>query len=826
MFPIRTVLATLAALLLACPQLHAQVLTPEQRLAMQLSRAASFIIDADPLTAEAIDKAVLLFQQAAELDPDDPELWRFVMNVANLAERDNLYEQAVTRLLRLQPEDDTVQLRRINIDLERFNTVELRARRYRQLLAPELRDRIGPPLASRLALDLALMLRRSGDVRGFSDALAEAVAIDPSNRAAAAIAAGFFRMNVQDPFAEAELLTNLMLADPTDVVTQTALAELLLENGAYPAAERIYDLVARNHDAVDRTPAPGLLADQALAQWAAGHPELALQTIYIRQKEIDERLRRQALEQNPELNRVELARMHAPIDLTLATVRAAILASQGAEETLQAVARSMEMYSQLLVEGREDGQELGPSETAQIQIRMAWISAWLGNNPQDVQTLLDQARQYKPLNDVADARFRGWIAIHEHRLEDAVSILSPVAAGDPAAGLGLALALHQLGKPKDAARAYLALARANPGSLVGIWAVNRLAQLLNARAPLSNAAQKMNAMIQSISPVFFRFPDSPRSAVDFRLVPRKLTVEPFEPLIIDVQLVNNSPYPLAINRDGPLRPQVAIVFLTLFKSMRIAEELEPIIVDIDRRLRLEPGQHLSVPVDLRRCQLGDVMKVIALRGTLIEVRGLFNFIVSERGVLETALLGCEERTHTIRLEGARVDSDWIDAALQAIADPGDPELLPTLALLSNIAAQRLARATPEQLELQDRVRDAFIDAYPKLDEASQAWLVGMMPAELNIRPSERRLATLRQMVLKDDNALAHLVYLLYQIYGPEDPILQIALASDNPRVRSVAEGYIEMMELQRERARRQLKPAEPVAPPAGRAPRDLGGQQP
>ena len=53
-------------------------------------------------------------------------------------------------------------------------------------------------------------------------------------------AVGFFRMNVDDPYAEAELLTSLVLADPTVIEPQTLLAQLLLENRAYTGAARLY----------------------------------------------------------------------------------------------------------------------------------------------------------------------------------------------------------------------------------------------------------------------------------------------------------------------------------------------------------------------------------------------------------------------------------------------------------------------------------------------------------------------------------------------------------------------------------------------------------
>ncbi|MBD3336949.1 MAG: hypothetical protein GF355_15660, partial [Candidatus Eisenbacteria bacterium] len=189
-------IATVAPLVVALASAAGDGPTAEERLAVQFRRAAARVIDAETLTVPAIEAAMSFLDEALALDPDNPELWRFAAELAVLADDQQAQAEAIERLVELDPRDTKARLMRLNLALERYDTVEGRVEAYRRLLAPEQRERIGSPTASRLALDLALLLRRHGDLDGFAEALGEAAALDPANRAAAAIAAGFFRMRV------------------------------------------------------------------------------------------------------------------------------------------------------------------------------------------------------------------------------------------------------------------------------------------------------------------------------------------------------------------------------------------------------------------------------------------------------------------------------------------------------------------------------------------------------------------------------------------------------------------------------------------------------
>ncbi|MDY7108041.1 MAG: hypothetical protein SYC29_05335 [Planctomycetota bacterium] len=643
-------IATVAPLVVALASAAGDGPTAEERLAVQFRRAAARVIDAETLTVPAIEAAMSFLDEALALDPDNPELWRFAAELAVLADDQQAQAEAIERVVELDPRDTRARLMRLNLALERYDTVEERVEAYRRLLAPEQRERIGSPTASRLALDLALLLRRHGDLDGFAEALGEAAALDPANRAAAAIAAGFFRMRVDDPCGEAELLTNLLLADPTDVTTQIALAKLLLEHGAYAGAEKLYDLATRNQQMSGRAPTAGLLADKAVAEWANGNPEAALATVRQRQRDAETRQDARLASEEPDLDprrRAQRAREQAMIPSTLAAVRAAIHLERGDEQAAESVRKALQTYA-FIIEQIRAAPEVTDADIARLKLEMAWVAVWLAGDVSTVSSLLEDVEQLKPLSETARARFDGWLALCRGEVSEAVSRLEGSAETDPAAGLGLAEAYLRMDRRRDAARVLLDVARAQPGTLIGIGAANHLVDLLGRRVPLSEQAREMEALIDSIPSSFFRYPETPSLAVGLVVEPVKTTFGPYEPAVVNIVVTNNSPnYAFAIDRDGPIRPEVLVEYTTTLTAQALERVPQAVVVDIDRRLRLDPLERIVIPVDLRCLQLGDALDTHAMSGTIVRVKATLNGVITGRGAVRPMLLGSARWSPTI-----------------------------------------------------------------------------------------------------------------------------------------------------------------------------------
>jgi len=754
-----------------------------QLLADQWMRTARAIMANEPVTVEKIEVSTLLAQMAAEKAPRYDTAWRFVLTMADFGEQRDLQRAAVERLATLAPTDEVIRLRRLNQAIDELDTAEEREALYERLLAPERRAEVGPAVASRLALDLALLKQAQGDLDSFSKWLAEATAIDASNRKAAALAAGFFRANVEDPAAEAELLISLTMADPTDAMSMLTLAQLLLEHGAFDSAERLYRLSLKVAQLTGNpTITDDLIADAAIAQWGHGDATSALRMILEHQRIRDQIIRAQMKKDNDALTPLDLAKEHAMLSPTLCSVRAMIQRGLGGELAARALQETIASYDNAIAQAGT-AETADPATQARLLLEQASVMFWLGADIEEAASRVAQAAALSPLTPEAQARFDGWKALRQGDTAKARATLEPLANDDPLAAIGFALALIEEGERKESARQLLAVARRQPGTLLGVWAYDTLTTMLGQRFTVSETARKLDQLVAKMPAVFDRYVDDPSLAVSLRVLPTKVRFSPFEPLTLNIEITNHTNVPMGIDREGPIRPHVALIASPQVAGVRLPRELKPFIVDIDRKLRLEPHERMVITVDLRQSSLAMILDTQALRGATITVRALMNFMVTPQGALRPAILGSEVVTERIRVDGVRVTRDWLQEVLGAIMQPDSVSDLIQLALLAPVAGAGAGENAPaDDKQLLDDAFTALIDAFPKLSPTAQAWLIG-------VAPKTARMEQIRAMARRSNDPGLILSYLIHQSTGVDDPMFDTARRGDNATLRELAEKF-------------------------------------
>lgn len=772
--------------------------TTSQMLAVELIRAAQGPAAAQPLTTTSLEAALLLANEAVALDPDNAELWQVALQIALLAEDEPTKRRAADRLLKLDPEDERVRLMRLNVALERHQTAEDRTEAYQTLLADNNIARIGAAVASRLALDLALLYQRQGETERFSQWLSKAISWDSSNRAAAAIATGFFRMNVADPVAEAELLINLMIADPTDVTTQVALAQSLLEQGAFAGAIRFYGLVVRSQEADGRSPANHLISDYAMAVWGNGDAGAALDVLKRRQAMMEVSYKQLFAREQPDLPPDQADKIINTLNRDLLAVMAVIhhsledeAAAASRDQVLDAYATAIEQAREDLREAQESARSVDSfnNTLANLHLERAWLGLWLGADAAAMMEDVEQADGVQPISDMARSRFAGWKALREGDHEAALEQLRPLADQDTSARIGVALALEQQGRNRDAAREFLIAVQSQPGSLIGLWTAQRLERMLGQRMPKSEEATRLERLVATVSVQFDRTVDDPSRAISLRLIPRKVTFAPHEPLRVDIEITNLSGYPLAIDRNGPIRSQLLI--LPSIRSADVASlgNLRPFVIDIGRRLRLAPHQKLTIPLDLRHYQPGDALNNLVVGGGIVRVKTILNFNMTPQGLPVPGLYGQEVEAPLLRVDGFRIGDTWLreSTASMAQAGPDSPvELLTRMAVLGHVIAPRLSfDVEPEQQQLISDARQALAEGFARLDPIAQAFVMATLPqGEGNAIEGIQPILTIAQ---KSTDRLVQLAYLLFFSSGATDPMIDAALRGDDPVLRRLAE---------------------------------------
>lgn len=177
---------------------------------------------------------------ARQMSPGDAELLRREIEAWTAADDAARVMEASRELIRLDPRDTIAQLRLIDSQIGRLNTVEERRSAYGRLLGPA-GERLRPSIRSRLALDAALLAREDGDEEAFLRLLTDATLLDETNKNAAALYASMLLPTAQTRVERFELIANVLQADPLDPGAYENAAIELMSAGAYEASLRFLD---------------------------------------------------------------------------------------------------------------------------------------------------------------------------------------------------------------------------------------------------------------------------------------------------------------------------------------------------------------------------------------------------------------------------------------------------------------------------------------------------------------------------------------------------------------------------------------------------------
>ncbi len=759
------------------------------RLARVLTRTSLDLLRLPEPTATDYEVALTLSEWSTELVPDWLDGWRVYLQIASVAESvdDRGAERlrnALSAIVRLDPRDEVARLRLLSLAVDRYGTVEERVAAYERLLAPENLSRLGGPVASRLALELALLLYRNGDVEGFASRLAESVALDPAHPAATEMAAGFLRHRVNDAVGEAELALTAAVANPANLDPLQTLAKLCLSNGAFAAAQRLYGIVLPLMQ-VQRQSMAEVSAGLALSEWALGAAPTAVAIIDKRQRDLDQLARAEARLQDPDFDWSQAEGIRVPPNRQLSTLKAIILRSVDSPDADAAVGEAllaMRMEADQIARG---GNSMETSRgIAELALESVSMLLWLGADVENAVGMYEQLMESARIGSAASARIEGWIALRRGDAAKAIELLEPLVAVDAVSSIGLAQAYLDLDRRGDAARQFLEIWRKQPGSALGVWSRDRLATLLGRPVPPSETAESLEALVRGLPRTYDRLLSDRERAVGLMVRPRKPSVGPLEPVEVDVEITNLTDLPLAISSAGPIDPNLAIIANATVSQLDRAVASQPLVVPISGVLRLGPRERLVVPVDLSLTAFGDVLDRTALSGSTLGCRALTNFRPVSGGALQPGPLGAKAEGSQIRVDGVRVSAGWVEDALAAIATPDGDEDLVFMNLLAAVGAatDNAPEAPPEEFEALLRIWPVMQGSWEKLDPASRGWLLATFPTV----PS-KGIAALVDRARASRDPLTVLGYLLGRVRSADDPILLEAIASDDPRLELVGD---------------------------------------
>lgn len=780
------------------------------RLGRAMASRARIVLQREIVFLGILKNSKVLLQRAIELSPDNPFIWRLALDLASIledgdADAERWMSQGLSRLSQLEPDDEVVRLRRILDAIGRKRTAEERVAASEAMLTPDAVKAIGPRVAARIAFDLAMLQRRTGDASGFEQNLIRTLDFDPHFSQAAEVAAGYFRMTAPTLLDEVRALRLAMLANPTRTNAATGLAEVCMAHGAYVAAADVLGVQVRLQDTsgIDEN-YDALLADYLMALWASGRAELAIMTARERQRELDIIYIAEIERQGMQMTQEERANLHLPLPTPLATAVAAISESIGSSSAKIAVGNAQVSFEAVIDQiTRRKGDRALLASTA---LECAWVQLWLGGSVDKAQSMISKSADQGPLSDAARARFDGWIAFRKQELATAKSLLEPIAGTDLYARLGLALVREAEGDKKESARLLLDVARSAPATAVGIWARERLFGILGKRAGLFPESDGVEAAA-AMPPEFVRVVQLGGDAMQLRIVPSQESASAWDQVRFDLELINRCDWPLAVSPDGPLKDSA-----TVSASINIPGEMprppQIIILPIDRTFVIYPGETLRIPIDLSVTDASAALRDDALSGALVSLHSIVNWKTSATG-FEPSPLGVEVESPVVHIEGEKVTKDWVERSLAQLRDPAqvpNPELVALLAgaLVRKATAPEMVPA--DAAELLAQAGPVLADAAKRMWPEARAWLIFATPKGKRIEQGKEaqdlldvvaaggvelasavpELEALDAVLRSDESSIVRIPWIAVRTRRPEDPTLIASLESKDPDVRAYA----------------------------------------
>lgn len=826
--------------------------------------------------AERLRAALLLFDRALQLDPQSAALLRRAITVAaelGDAEAAARYRE---RLLRLDPADAVNQLVVLLDNLRGVQTVEGRLAAIERLVT-QGRSTLDPGVRSRLLWEAAVLYRELGRDDRFLERLDEAMAADPTNRDAAALRALYLDTQGAPFDRVGTALLDLLAADPFNRQAAVDLAALLLRQRGYPAAYETLryasDLTAVTGEAMS-TDAARLMA---LAATVTEGPETGLAVLQSYQDNVLTFLARQtraaewqasqassgsASSPNEGARQPDLSGVEADLPLDLEVARAAFAALAGDDavrrSALSRALRTLEGVASAAVVSDEDAgvapardettdAEGAGSESASAMppivpadLERLWLMVWLGDDVASADALFERLASDRRIADSARQRFAGWLALRHGEVDEALRVLTPLAADDLQARAGLALARVQRGNAREAALEFAALVEADPDGVLGVWALARLEGLLGRDIPEPPMTASMSERVRSTARGLREVLRDPSRLYSVAIAPGARMYEPFQPMSVRFSLQNTSGRPLGLGPDQPLPESLAILPSLQVRGESLSSDGPTALeVSLRRKFFLAAGEVLEMEIPITPTRLGRFLESQPDRPVAIVLRAVLD---PRRSSTQSEVVagprGAIRDTAPFARNRLGISAERVQAWLSAVDSPEPTQRFDALAgtavFLADVVPAAIAAATASAspaapsgrtpaarppagggavdasteddsaatdrvLVLAQQAVERMAAVWPRLDDVDRAWFSSLYrppaPAALTAAgggvggsgaATTVDLAGLETIIRRSGGPLTRMVNLVTRSESAEDPFLTAALRSEDSEVQALA----------------------------------------
>lgn len=743
-------------------------------------------------TDDQLLRAHVLLDLAADLAPDRIEVWRMKAELAELRGDRDERRGAISKIVKLDPSDDSAQLELILDGVSRRNTVEERLELVERILDAQAARGLSRALRSRLASYAAAAAREIGDERKFARRLAQAMELDPANSDAAKMAFELARDRDDSPLYLGTAAIAWAASAPTDAQARNVLADILLREGLYAESAEQMDMGVA---LAAQPPTADQLQRWAMALAMAGRTDGALNLLAEVERSLQQAAAYRDANAGPEGRGAEGPGDPAALPPQLELLRLAILSVSVQPDTTRENFERLSRSLQPLIDAGD--------ENARRELAIA--AAMFGHDLGAAEGYLGDAAPDSPHRRLV----RGWVALRYGRLEQARELLSPLAEAHPLAALGVALM-----EPDPATRASMleTIRRREPTGMAGMLAVLNLAKQGAPIEPTRVGRSLRELMRQTPSRVW---------STDLSLSPwlgMRLSVEPgrlayLEPIRGTVTLQNLAGVPLSIGPAATV-PEQMLVSVQPSRAGEPMPPLLPIVVDIGRRLTLQPSERVVIDFRLDHSTLGALLGLNPSEPLAFQATAILDPRQTPQGTVRPGPAGALDSVRAIQLVHQPIIARNVEAWLDGLDSPDEAEVLRCIArLLRALAAEVPAQAGGESLR--QRIADTLAQHARDFSPLQQAWAMRFLPPAERMPNAVKRVVEFAQ---RGDDPLTRLVYLEANVTDPTDPALTAALRETDPLIGEYARALRaalvarqeEMQRMQQEQAQMQGQAPQPA----------------
>ncbi|USN99987.1 MAG: hypothetical protein H6810_04830 [Phycisphaeraceae bacterium] len=560
-------------------------------------------------TPEDYEIAARLLGIASELAPKDADLARLETAAAFGTGEPGLLAGATARVVALDPSDTVAQLRLITARIAQRQTAEERLALYEKLLGPAGVS-IDHTVRSRLAVDAALIEREQGNLDRFLSLLTLASSLDQTNKEARHLASSYFAEYAgEDPDSltgELELNLELMWADPIDPNVHFGISRELAVEGAMREALRFYEIgmtILYRAGLVQ----PRQKVEELAMRWLLDGPRFVLDSIEqeLKLARDNARIKYELDKQRDVPDRLLTPPDEVFLDPLYEKIR--IIAAMDAMDKSAVLEglRELDKYTEHEFKKIQEATTLDDEKSrakAFEEFTSTLVSAqfmrMLANvDVRQTQSIIPQIPKYIGEEKWNQLRrpLEAWVALRTGDLDTTRAILQEIGAKTPAMRVCRAELLVAEGKDAEAAAEYEYVLRHESFVPFGAWARSRAMELTGRTDPVTPAGRRMQRLVAEVPASLDHFISDPAEMLSLKIEPVQDDFPPGERARLKITVMNTTPWPLSI---GPSRT-ISSRFLLGVDADDVDEfgaPPQPVVVDMDRRLRLDPTEKLSVEV--------------------------------------------------------------------------------------------------------------------------------------------------------------------------------------------------------------------------------------